>query len=382
MKPTRRPWIALLLCVLAPSKARAEGPWRISQDTLVYSDDDSVLVVSPQLAVRRRIEGGEVQVREVVDAVSAASVDLVSAASKRFTEVRSEVDVDARRAFGRWLPSLGYAFSKERDYTSHAVSAALETQLGSPDTTLQVGWSLSLDRIGRAQTSRAVFERDLTSHGAEVTLTQVLGPRTVARAVYTLTVQDGYLEKPYRYVPLFEQATVDMLAARGETLGLYNFTRWSDAVRPPEEVPDLRVGHAVAVRLLRWLGRLGAARLDYQLYLDDWGIVAHTVEPTLSTPLGKQLTVSLFGRLYAQAAASFWRRTYVVTRGVLPRYRTLDRELSTYQNLTGGARVEWQHGDALSLYGEASAMRTGYDDYLLLSQRLALIGQVGVRWTP
>jgi hypothetical protein len=41
-----------------------------------------------------------------------------------------------------------------------------------------------------------VFSESLTTHTTGLSLTQVLGRRTVVRGAYTLTVQRGYMEKP------------------------------------------------------------------------------------------------------------------------------------------------------------------------------------------
>jgi hypothetical protein len=203
------------------------------------------------------------------------------------------------------------------------------------------------------------------------------------RGVYTLTAFDGYMEKPYRRVPMFDEMGLATAASDGVELALGTFDRYRLATRPPEEVPDRRIGHAASLRLLRYVPALtGSVRLDYQIYRDSWGVVAHVLEPNVHWQLHPQLAVIGYSRLYLQSAARFWRRTYVVSDpDSVPRWRTLDRDLSSFQTATGGLRVQWKLGP-FAAYLDGSAMFTHYDDYLLLDHRLAIVGQAGVRWTP
>ena len=373
----------LLLCW--PGAAKAQGPWHLSADTLVYDDTDNVTVVTPQTAVRYDLDedGGSVGVHAAVDIISAASVDVVSHATNRFSERRVEASFAAAKAFGDYLPGVSYRLSIEPDYVSHGVGATLRSRLGTPDSVLSLGYRGTFDSVGMTGTPLPTFSESLMTHGLEAGITQVLGERTLLRAVYTATLQSGYMEKPYRFVPLFDQSGIDRARADGVTLDLDTFDRYRLDIRPPEAVPDLRVGHALALRGLQYIESLGASmRLDYEAYLDGWGVMAHAVEPVFSIPLGDQLLVSVSGRFYWQDSASFWKRTYVVSQpDRVLRWRTVDRDLSGYHTLSGGLRVEWRT-DHFGAYAEGSAMFTRFRDFLFLDQRLALTGLVGVRWNP
>lgn len=373
--------------LVAAGVARGDGLTTFAVDTLVYTDTDNVVVVSPQAAVKHAFadDGGELGARVVVDAISAASVDVISAATTRFSEVREEVDVAASRRLGAWLPALRYRFSTEPDWRSHGGGVAVQRRLGGADTTLSAAYDLTLDTVGRSGTPFDVWSRSLTTHSGELSLTQVLSPTTVVRVVYTLVAQTGYLEKPYRYVPLFDPAGIDAARADGVTLDLDTFDRYRLPERPPEEVPDRRFRHAAAVRGLRYVRALdGSLRADYRFYGDSWGVFGHTVELALAVPIGESLLVEVYDRAYLQTAARFWRREYVVAApGELPRWRSVDRDLGSYVSDTLGARLEWRHaGLGLAAYAEADVMGTRFSDYLFLERRLALVGQLGLRWSP
>jgi hypothetical protein len=376
---TRRAGLLLLLAT-TPAGARADEPVTLTFDTMFYSDTDNVIVVSPQVGARAQVDdrGGEVAARVTVDVVTAASVDVITEATPRFTETREEVNLSGSHAFGPWLPSAHYRFSHEPDYVSHGGGVAVERRLGY-DTTLSLGYDLTLDTVERSGTPSDVFSEPLTTHSFDASVTQVLGPRTVVRLAYSLVGQNGYMEKPYRYVPLFDQAGIDAAAADGVTLDADTFGDYRLAERPPEEVPDRRLRQALAVRFLRYLPSLSAsARLDYRFYLDDWGMTAHTGElgARVATRIGE---VALVNRLHWQSAVDFWRREYVVAPGTVPQYRTVDRELSTY--LTDTVELGWTRSfGRLSVYGRAAAMFTRFYDFMFLDARTALTVEAGLRW--
>ena len=343
-------------------------------------------VVSPQASVTAALddEGSQVRARATVDVVSAASVDVVSHATGAFHETRTAGELGAALRVGAWRPELRLATSIEPDYQSYGAGAGVERRLGSPDTTLRVGWDTLHDRVGRAGTSWDDWSRTLWTHVLDVSLTQNLDARTVLRGTYTLTVQDGYQAKPYRYVPLFDQAGVDAAAAAGDTLDLDTFDRYRLSERPPEEVPGLRVRHALAVRALRWLPSIEASvRGDYRFYVDSWSMQAHTLELALVRPFGDAVRVSVQNRAHFQTSASFWQRTYVVDPGEIPRYRSLDRDLSRAFIDTASVRVDVGAAEAAwHAYVDVGGQYSRFDEFLLLDARSALLVQVGVRFRP
>lgn len=380
--------LAFLVVIGSAGTAGADpgpGGWTIAFDNMVSTDTDNVIVVSPQLAVHHRLDedGSEVRARAGVDVVSAASVDVVSQATRGFFETREETSVGATYAVSDMQAGLDYRFSIEPDYISNGVSASLTTDIRSPDTVLSVDYGATYDIIGLRSTPYDEWSALLWIHRGDASLTQTLGQNTVLRAVYSLTFEGGYLEKAYRYVPLFTQSGIARAQADGVELGLDNFDRYRLPSRVPENVPNRRVGHAFGLRLVQYIPPLDASlRLDAQLYVDSWDLRAFTTQPTLTFDLSDSVSLAAFGRFYMQSAVSFWQRTYVVSSpSVVPVWRTLNRQLSPYETTTGGARLEWR-GDPLALYVEGSAAYTTFDDYLFLDHKTTLVGLVGLRWTP
>jgi hypothetical protein len=343
---------------------------------MLYHDSDHVDVISPQVAASAPLDddGGAVAATAVVDVVTAASVDVVSEATPGFTEVRQEGDLRVAKRLGAWLPGARYRYSHEPDYISHGGGLSFETRLGGPDSTLTGGVDVTHDTVGRHGTDFDAFSRTLWTVAGEIGLTQVLDPQTLVRAVYTLTVQDGYLAKPYRYVPLFAAGTPTA------DLDLATFDHARLPERPPENVPDRRLRSAIGLRGLRYLEATGGAlRLDYRLYFDDWGMWSHTVEVGLRLPLGERWLGELVSRTYYQTSVWFWQRAYTVSGpAVMPEWRTVDKELSSQLAETLGARAEWRRG-RLSLDGDLLATYDRFLDFLFLDSRWALVLRLGAR---
>lgn len=382
MAPGRStPWVLLILVWAAPVRA---DDWTLGQDNLLYTDTNNVQVLTSQVAVARALdpEGGQASVRGIVDVVSAASVDVVSHATTRFDEVRLEGNVAVSHALGDVLPSASYRYSREPDYESHQVGAGAQARLGSADTVLAAHYTGTFDTVGRTDTPDAQFAEALATHSGDLGVTQNLGTESLLRVVYTLTMQRGYMEKPYRFVPLFSRAGLAQAAVDDVRLGLDTFERYSLAARPPEQVPDERNRHALGARYLTYVEPVdGALRVDYRFYVDDWLVLANTVEVSLYQTLGEHWKLDTFVRGYQQIGASFWERTYLSDGESIPRYRTLDRKLSPYWAATLGARVELDY-ETVSFYGQLEATETHFVDFLLIDDRFNLVSQLGVEWRP
>src|SRR5688572_18526480 len=109
--------------LLVPRLAAADPEVTVAGDTLFYSDDDRVIVLTPQASARLTMdtEGTAVGAHAIIDVVSAASVDVVSQATDRFEETRVELGAHGAYALGRWLPALALRYSTEEDYRSFGV---------------------------------------------------------------------------------------------------------------------------------------------------------------------------------------------------------------------------------------------------------------------
>ncbi|HET9993528.1 MAG TPA: hypothetical protein VFQ65_33555, partial [Kofleriaceae bacterium] len=116
-----------LLLVSATAHAqvtdREVGEGEVKSSLAMYADSDKTTVVTTVVDGSVRLpQPVVVNAHALVDAVSSASVDVVSAATSRFTENRVELGTTAQIGFSQASEgSIGYTHSGENDWQSHAV---------------------------------------------------------------------------------------------------------------------------------------------------------------------------------------------------------------------------------------------------------------------
>jgi hypothetical protein len=150
-----------------------------------------------------------------------------------------------------------------------------------------------------------------SSETASVGVTQVLTPGTVVSANYGLTVQTGELGNTWNSVPLW-------IGERGAEL-----------------LPSERVRHAFVARASQFLPWNGALRLYYRLYLDDWGLAAHSVEGQIMQRISRSLYVGALYRLHTQTGVTF----FTPLAGPEDTLRTADSDLQRLDSQTIGGKV-------------------------------------------
>jgi len=315
----------------------------------VYADDDHVTVVSPSASVRVDLSPRlAVSSDATVDAVSAASVDVLTSASPHEVhEERIELGVAASYRQGRatWW-TLGLRGSHENDYDALRVRAGAKTEVAQRNTTLQLDYVLGLDDAGSVMDPAAGGSR--TTHQLVLGASQLLSRRAIVDVLVDLARADGYHASPYRDV------LVDVV---GSPLPM----------RVAEATPSLRHSAAVATRVRVAPSRAWATSATYRLYLDSWSVTSHTVTAELHRSAGPVL-LGIAVRGYAQSAASFYAARYAGE----PRYRTRDRTLGAMQSAYGAVTLEapiagWQ------VIASAGVLRLWFADFPAQADRNALL---------
>jgi hypothetical protein len=344
-----------LLCAPAIAVAQVEetepGDGAVDTTVAVYADDDATTVLTSMLDAKVRLPvAAELDAHVLVDAVTSASVDVVSSATERWHENRVEAGAGVVARLAASDLSLSYTHSGENDWQSNTVLIGLARDFAQDNTTLSLGYGFTDNQIGRAYDP--MFERDLTQHGGQLGLSQVLDARTVASLSYTFQRSQGYHASPYRYVTT------------------------SAGLARPETHPERRLRHAVALRVLRAIGDSASLDGQYRLYLDDWGIASHTVTAVLTRELGESWDLRIRGRGYYQRAADFYREVYDDPM----EYMSADRELSTFWDATAGVKLAW-HGERLTLDAKVDGTYYRFLDFARLAGRVAVVTSGGLTWT-
>ena len=328
--------------------------------TQIYTDNDHTTVVSTVVAASHDAwRGATLSTAYVTDVVSSASVDVVSNATHQMNDVRHEVKGALRQVLGDTRLSAAYLYSVENDYASHNLQLSLARDLFRKNTTLDLGYALSLDDVRRAGDRN--FHRSLAIHGLVGTWTQTLTPATIAQASYSFSYDAGYEASPYRFVPI--DSPID---------GTIEF-------KVAETEPDRRFRHAFVIGLNRHLGKDSSLQGDYRLYFDSWGLLAHTIQLRYFVKF-RDFTLRLRERFYYQRGADFFRTQY--TSDHLTPFVTADRELSTFwSNIVGAKlswRVPWQRRQTLEAEVKVDVLYFSYLDFALLQTRLGADVEAGL----
>lgn len=313
----------------------------------VYADSDHTTVISPMVSATADLDPATgASIGYTADVVSSASIDIVSQASPTtIHDTRHQLSLGGNHARGDWTARAGYSFSTENDYRSNTGSLGLERTFDDKNTTLGAGYTLSLNRVGRADDLN--FARDLTVQSLTVSWTQVLSPRTATQVTYELGDASGYQASPYRFVPV--RANVDA----------------SPMFTVAETDPDQRYRHAIVAAVNHAVGKHGAVQADYRLYRDTWGITSNTLGLRYFVDLSSRVELRLRSRLYQQSGTSFYQSNYATTRT----YMTIDRELSPLWSETVGGKLMLKFGERAEAELKMDLFYYHYADFPGLTSR-------------
>jgi hypothetical protein len=341
-----------------------------------YADTDHVFVETPSISgtVSNPIAGWSVGGQYLVDIVSAASVDIVSTASRSWKEVRHEGTLEASYKPKTLGVLANGSVSDEPDYVSWSGGAAVTQDLMNKNVTWLFGYAHGHDVAGRTGTPFSVFSRVLDRDAFNGALTLVMSPTTLASVIADVVLESGDPSKPYRYIPLFAPGTS---VPRGAPIDLVNNLRVS--ARPLEQLPLSRQRVGVTLRAAHRF-HLATLRLDERIYVDSWGMKATTTDARYLFDLSRRVELGPHARLHAQTSVDFWQRAYTFGPGFdYPALRTGDRELGPLFNATGGGTLRLGIGGASDptswvLRFDLNATSTQYLDDLYVTRRLSFLG--------
>ncbi len=200
--------------------------------------------------------------------------------------------------------SPGLAYSKESDYQSYGMSLNDAIPFNEKNTILQFGISQDIDSV--RHNDRLTWS-DKNSVEALVGVSQLLTPKTVLEAAFTIGYENGYLSDPYReaeYMPSYLPFSIGISEVR----------------------PDYRSKEVFYTALTQYIETLNASiQGSYRFHHDSYDIFSQTVEVDWHQWLGKHLMLEPFFRFYYQTAASFYSNLFT---DPLPVYYSSDYRLS------------------------------------------------------
>lgn len=382
----KRTVVASGVAVLAASTGRSaragDVDGRAYSEVAAYQDSVAVSVLTPSVGatLKSPTSGWDANGRYLVDVVSAASPDIVTTASPRWTEVRHAGNVGAGYKPGTFGVSANANASYTPDYLALGASGRLSQDLDEKNLTLVEGYGYGHDTIGRNGTPFSVFSHVLEYHTITAGLTRVVNPSTTLGFVADMTIERGDQSKPYRYIPMFDP-NVAPTVSRGASVDEVANKRIQ--ARPLEQLPLGRERYSLSARLASRLAT-STIRLDERGYVDSWNLIASTTDAKWMFDAGARVVWWPHLRLHLQNGVSFWQRAYAASSvHDLPALRTGDRELSPLATLGagGGIRVGLGgegHVDDWVLTGSFEGTYTSFFDAIYVSQRFAGLAAVGL----
>ncbi|HZV93699.1 MAG TPA: DUF3570 domain-containing protein, partial [Caldimonas sp.] len=250
----------LLGGLLGPGVARAVDLPADNAETLyhLYSGG-GVTAQGPAVLVRKSLfDKVSIAGSYYVDAVSNASIDVVTTASK-YHEVRSEYGLSADYVYRDAQITLSGLSSHEPDYTANTGSVDISQEVFGGMTTVALGFTRGDDTVLKHNSPE--FHDKAKHWQYRLGVTQILTPRWLLSINGEALSDDGYLGSPYRDARVFGAFV-------------------------PEKNPRTRSARAVKFRLVGDLGWRNAMHAEYRYYRDTWAIKSHTAELGYSQYLG------------------------------------------------------------------------------------------------
>jgi hypothetical protein len=367
-------------------KAESDGGGpsvRASTEVSAYTDSDAVHVLSPTVSgtVMDELAGWSIGGSYLVDAVSAASVDIVSTASSHWVERRHVGAGSASFKAGPTSIALSGGFSREPDYLSIGGGGVISLELAEKNVMPFLGGSYGHDLVGRTGDPMAIWP-ELNKVSLKAGVTFVVNRSTIASLSFDEILERGYLAKPYRYLPVVASGAAAQVPVGASVDVVKSLNEYSVA----ENVPTERNRTALAGRLAH---RSGSAtfRGDQRFYYDSWELLASTTDLHEYIDLGSRVIVWPHLRAHVQKGVVFWRRiTEQIPNATgpagIPTYRAGDRELGPLYTLTGGFGIKIRLNSDVhapwTLNFQMDGIYTRYLDAIYISQRLAIFGALGL----
>ena len=313
LRPSRLfAWLGSLLGgLLAVGGARAADlPEDTAEALLHVYSGGGVTAYGPAFLVRKSVaDRFSITGSYYLDAVSNASIDVVTTASK-YKETRHEFALSGDYVYRDSQITLAGSTSREPDYTANRGSLDISQEVFGGMTTVSLGFTYGADKVGKKDSPE--FSDSARHWQYRLGASQILTPRWIMSANLEAIADDGYLGSPYRAARVFGAFV-------------------------PEKNPRTRSARAVMLRLKGDLGSRDAFHADYRYYRDTWEIKGHTLELGYSRYFGDAWLADTYLRYYTQSKALF----YSDNADAETTYVSRNRQLSSFNNIALGGKVAW-----------------------------------------
>jgi len=255
------------------------------------------------------------------DVTTSASGHQIAAGSfpqAKYTDSRKSIALSYGRKFGAHLPSIDISYAKENDYTARAIGLSDSWTMLHGLGTLHYAVSFARDLVSPVKNPYTnpdglALNYPKSTNGFSLGWTTVLSERDLLDVSASLLNLSGYLNEPYKIVPIGPDASQTV----------------------PENRPNTRSRRALVVKYGHHYFWDGAIRVTYRYYNDSWSVQAHTLDVAYDQRVLSDWVVSPEVRLYTQTAASFYANSFPAPQ----KYMSSDYRLSPMSSILGGLAV-------------------------------------------
>jgi hypothetical protein len=327
-----RRWLPLGLACSTPPLLRAEN--QVDYRYEYYVEDGNRMEIQThsvyfeQKLIDRIIAKGELTYDGVSGATPVGTHYHGHAAMLKppMFDIRRSINLEFDGRLANHTVTPGFAYSKEHDYQSYGISLNDAMEFNDKNTILQLGVSHNFDSVRKAD-KHTWLDKDATE--VIIGVSQLLSPKTIFNADFTLGNDTGYLSDPYR---LAEFHPVNFPAT--STVGVI------------ERRPSQRTKEVLFTSLTYYVEPLNASiEGSYRFYHDSYDVSAHTVELTWHQWLGKHIMVEPLFRISEQSAASFYTTTFsgpfawILNPAGPPGFHSSDYRLSEFYSIDYGLQA-------------------------------------------
>ena len=359
------PWIAAGLGAFVARDARAQSS--IDAQFLFYKESGGrTQVLNPMILWNQDFgQSGQLGLNLGYDSITGASptgayptTDVTTSASGTVTESgnipqssyqdsRKSVGLSYGRRFGSNLPTVNLTYARENDYIARGIELSDSWTLIGGRATVHLGVALSRDIVSPVKNPEtnpdgADLRLAKNTNGFSLGGTWIFGERDVADLSLALMKLSGYLNDPYKLVPI---GPADSSESR------------------PDVRPGTRSRRTVVAKYSHYFLWGASANVIYRFYSDDWSIQAHTIDVTYNHKIGSDWIVSPEIRFYTQTGASFFANRFLTPQT----FMSADYRLSPFGSIMGGLSVSRRVTDAMRANLGATLLSQRSNDPIRLS---------------
>lgn len=363
--------------------AQAEQPWKADTALSVYSEADSrVQAVEPIVALSKDLgEGQLLSLKLTLDSLTGASPNGALASNQvqtftgpsgresyqakagetpldtSFHDTRSAISASWTQPLGeRNQITLGGNFSKEYDFTSAGLNAAIARDFNQKNTTLSLGLNLEsdqVDAVGGVPRAFSALDTSITGgregEGDEASgggngksktvselllgISQVMNRHWLTQINFAYGSSSGYQNDPYKILSVLADDGANLVNPETGQGNWYAY----------ENRPDSRTRSSIY-----WGNKIHLREdvidFSYRYYTDDWGIKSNTLDVRYRYQWDEHFYIEPHLRWYSQTAADFYQPYLSASQdtaqgAVTLDYASADPRLAKLSGTTFGVKV-------------------------------------------